>query len=397
MRIAVFHNLTSGGAKRAMFEELKRLSADHSLDVYTTSSANHDFADIRPFVNLHVVFDFEPRPLLQSPFGRLNQLIRLVDLQTMRSVCRQIAKEIDSGGYDVLFMQPCRIEGCSSVARYVRKTPPVYYCHEPLRIVYEKSPWRPYDRGEAVHRRMLNRIDPLPGIYRRALRRGDKKNVRSVRRMLVNSKNIQTAAREIYGVEPFLSYHGVDSDFFHPQERERTNTVLSVGSLTPLKGFDFLIEALATIPSTLRPELVIASNFQNPPEREYLEQLAGQSGVVLKLMGNVSDERLLELYNQAGVVGYAPIREPFGFVSLEAMACATPIVGVAEGGLLETVIPGKTGCLVERDPERFGQAINELLSSPKQAEALGKAGRAYVVENWTWEKAVRELENYLLM
>lgn len=395
MRIAVFHNLPSGGAKRSLYEELKRLCARHTLDVYTTTDADHAFADIRPFANRHIPAKFKPRRLLNSPFGRLNQLIRLADLHSIRTLYQRMAVEIDQGDYDALLVHPCRIEGCPSVVRYLRRTPAVYYCHEPLRILYEQMPWRPYDRGEAAHRRLLNRLDPLPGIYRRELRRGDRLNVRSVRRILVNSGYIQAAARQAYDVDAEISYHGVDAELFRPLSCARENMVFSVGSLTPLKGFDFLIESLATIPEGERPELVIASNFQNPPEREFLEQSARRLGVRLQLLENVSDERLVDLYNRAAAVVYAPVREPFGFVSLEAMACGTPVVGVAEGGLLETILPGRTGILVERDPTRFGASLRGLLASPEAAAAMGAAGRKHVLENWTWDKAADELVRHL--
>lgn len=395
MRIAVFHNLPSGGAKRSLHEEMKRLCARHTLDVFTTTDANHTFADIRPFANRHLTAEFKPRRLLNSPFGRLNQLIRLADLRSIRALYRRMAVEIDRGDYDALLVHPCRIEGCPSVIRYLQRTPAVYYCHEPLRILYEEMPWRPYNRGEAAHRRLLNQLDPLPGIYRRELRRGDRLNVRSARRVLVNSEYIQAAARQAYDVETEICYHGVDADLFHPLGLSRENMVFSVGSLTPLKGFDFLIEALATIPECERPELVIASNFQNPPERDYLEQAARRFGVRLQLLENVSDERLVDLYNRAAAVVYAPVREPFGFVSLEAMACGTPVVGVAEGGLLETILPGQTGILVERDPTRFGARLRELLASPDAAAAMGTAGREHVLKNWTWDKAADELARYL--
>ena len=73
MRIALFHNAPSGGAKRAIYEWTRRLTEHHQIDVYTLNSADHDFCDIRPFVQQYQVFDFAPRKLFNSPWGRLNQ------------------------------------------------------------------------------------------------------------------------------------------------------------------------------------------------------------------------------------------------------------------------------------------------------------------------------------
>ena len=74
-------------------------------------------------------------------------------------------------------------------------------------------------------------------------------------------------------------YHVFGMERFKPVAADRQNFVLSVGSLTPLKGFDFLIRVMARYRGANRPALVIASNFQNGPERAYLEQLASELGV----------------------------------------------------------------------------------------------------------------------
>ena len=153
---------------------------------------------------------------------------------------------------------------------------------------------------------------------------------------------------------------------------------------------------MAEIPADRRPLLVIASNFQNPPEKQFLQQLAAQKEVNLNLLGNVSDERLVELYNEAAITVYAPVREPFGLVALESLACGTPVIAVREGGTQETILPGETGLLTERDPAAFAQAIQVLMADPALAEAYGRNGRENILQNWTWEQAVATLENHLV-
>ena len=107
MRIALFHNLPSGGAKRAVYEWTRRLAASHEVDVYTLSGADHAFCDIRPLVQEHHVLDFTPHRLFESPWGRLNQLQRWRDLGKLTRLGRCIAREIDAGDYDVVFAHPC--------------------------------------------------------------------------------------------------------------------------------------------------------------------------------------------------------------------------------------------------------------------------------------------------
>jgi glycosyltransferase involved in cell wall biosynthesis len=393
MRIASFHNLPSGGAKRTLMEAVSRLSSRHEVDAYAFTSSEHDFADIRPFVAAHHEFPFEPLRLLRSPFGRLNQMLRYLDLQRVDRAARAVAAQIDAAAYDVVFAEPCRVVQGPSVLRYLR-TPSVYYCHEPLRLLYETMPSRPYDDMAVARRRTLNRLDPLPALYRRALRKADRTNTRSAGTVLVNSRFTAEAVSGIYGVETKVSYPGVDVDRFRPSGAVRQRFVLSVGSLTPLKGFDFLIRALAAYGGD-RPRLVIASNVQNPPERLYLERLARELGVEVQLRDNVTDVDLVELYNLARAVVYAPVQEPFGLVPLEAMACGTPVVAVAEGGVRESVIHDQTGVLVERDPVRFAVAVRRVVDDPAFAAQLGAAGRAHALEHWSWDRAVATFEQYL--
>jgi glycosyltransferase involved in cell wall biosynthesis len=109
----------------------------------------------------------------------------------------------------------------------------------------------------------------------------------------------------------------------------------------------------------------------------------------------VSDDELVRLYNQALLVAYTPIMEPFGFVPLEAMACGTPVVGVREGGVRETVMHEQTGLLADRDLPQLAAAIECLLSDAGKREAFGKRGREVALKQWRWDESVRQLNAQL--
>jgi glycosyltransferase involved in cell wall biosynthesis len=396
MRIAIYHNLLSGGAKRALTELARRLSTRHELDVYTLSSGNEEFADLRPLVAQHRVYPFAALPLLDSPFGRLNQAARTVDLVRLGRLNRQIAAGIEQGNYDVAFVHPCQFETSPSLLAHLKGVPTIYFCQEPLRRVHEPQLLRPYDLPESRRRQLLDRADLLIRLYYGSLRRRDRRNTRRAGRVLVNSEFMREAVGKIYQLDAHVSYLGVDNEHFRPRPIERRGFVLSVGSLTPLKGFDFLIDAIGHIPQQQRPPLVIVSNFQNPLERAYLQQLADDLRVDLQLLSGVSDERLVQLYNEAALVAYAALREPFGLVPLEAMACGTPVVAVRDGGVQETVLHEKTGLLVERDAQLFAEAIASLMAGRARAETLGKEGREWVQSRWTWDAAAQRVEAHLL-
>lgn len=140
-----------------------------------------------------------------------------------------------------------------------------------------------------------------------------------------------------------------------------------------------------------RPPLVLVGDRREPGEKEVLRRLAEEKRVQVTLLEGLSDSELVEHYNRASLVVYAPYLEPFGFVPLEAMACGTPVVGVREGGVRESVVHGETGLLVERDVEAFAEATRELLRDEPRRAAFGQAGSRLVRERWTWEESTKRL------
>jgi glycosyltransferase involved in cell wall biosynthesis len=188
----------------------------------------------------------------------------------------------------------------------------------------------------------------------------------------------------VYGRTAELCRLGPASRIRGCPERRRERLVLSVGALAPHKGFEFLIRALATLAASDRPPLAIVSNYQDPEELTYLTELASALGVVVTFRCAVSERELAEWYARAGCFAYAPIREPFGLVVLEAMAAGVPIVAVAEGGPLDSVTPNVTGLLCAREAGEFGATILRVLSDDALAKRLVAHARRAVEHDWTW-------------
>lgn len=388
MRIAIYHDLPSGGAKRTLYESMKRLAQRHRLDVYTLSTADRDFCSLSGFATAEYTYQFSPSKLFQSPFGRINQALRWMDLQQLDRLSRRIAREIDSRKYDVVFAQPCMWTQAPLVLRYLG-TPAVYFCHEPPRHIYEKKESNGW-------REKMDHIDPFIWLYRSTARRFDREAVYAARSVLVNSQFIRNQLDQIYGIDSTVSYQGVDANIFSPQsQKNRAGYVLSVGAIQPHKGFDFLIESISQLDRKIRPSLHLVGNMKNSQDLETLQTLAKAKEVSLHIEVGVDQNTLIRKYNESILVVYAPYNEPFGLVPLEAMACGKAVVGVREGGIKETVVDGKTGILVERDPRKFGLAIQSLLENPSLAALYGKKGRKHVLENWSWERSTAELERHL--
>ena len=89
----------------------------------------------------------------------------------------------------------------------------------------------------------------------------------------------------------------------------------------------------------------------------------------------VSLEVVTQLYSHAAVFACPSVYEPFGLINLEAMACETPVVASAVGGILEVVEDGKTGLLVPpARPDALAEALARVLGDPGAARAMGRAG-----------------------
>ena len=134
--------------------------------------------------------------------------------------------------------------------------------------------------------------------------------------------------------------------------------VLGVGRLVPEKGFDVLIDALASFEADQRPELVVVGVG---PERHALSEQAANAGVALHLPGAVAPTELADWYRRAHIVAVPSRREGFGLVAAEAAAAGRAVVGSAVGGIPVVVESGVSGLLVEPgDVDALSKALKEV-------------------------------------
>jgi len=385
MKIAVFHNLPSGGAKRALYGFVKYLTkAGHSIDVFVPSTADEMSLPLKQFAKNITVL-----PLRKTPIGLMRSAIRYIlplriSLAALEEVQKRLAAAINRGKYDVVFVEQDRYTMSPFILKYLDK-PHVYYCPQPRRssevILIQLSKNVDISVWKKVWRRYVTpRLDQI-----------DKENASFAKVILTNSYFSREAILRAYGMNSFVSYLGVDTEIFRPLNMEREPYALSVGSLTPAKGFDFIIRALSLIKKKLRPRFVIVGNVVWEPWRVHLEKLAVQKGVKLELKTLIDDSQLVRLYNQAVLCVYAPYLEPFGLVPLEAMSCGTPVVAVKEGGVRESVAHNESGLLTERDEQEFAEAITQLLLDENRRESMSQRAVEIIRDFWTLEHAVQRL------
>jgi starch synthase len=156
--------------------------------------------------------------------------------------------------------------------------------------------------------------------------------------------------------------------------------------------------------------VVLCAGAPDTPEiaaemRDAVEQAQRQHGNIVWIQEMVPREDVIQLYSHAAVFCCPSIYEPFGIINLEAMACGTPVVASAVGGIPEVVVDGETGTLVPVelqaeapfvpvDPARFSSdlaaGINRLLGDPELRHAMGSAARTRVQGQFGWDAIARQ-------
>jgi alpha-maltose-1-phosphate synthase len=186
------------------------------------------------------------------------------------------------------------------------------------------------------------------------------------------------------------------------------NYILFVGRITRQKGIIHLLNAVRYINEGVQIVLCAGS----PDTEEIKREISSIIKIIQKERGNivwidemVSREALIELYSNASVFVCPSIYEPFGIVNLEAMACETPVVASAVGGIKEVVVDGETGFLIEykqkengngelEEPEVFhksmAERINLLLENLEMQKVFSKNARKRVENYFSWDKIARE-------
>ncbi len=213
-------------------------------------------------------------------------------------------------------------------------------------------------------------------------------------------------------------YNGIDTALYRPTEGKETLArygidpnrpfVLFVGRITRQKGIIHLVRALPAID----PDAQIVLCAGAPDTQEIAAEMsaavatasAARPGVIW-IRDMLPREDVIPLYSAAAVFCCPSIYEPFGIINLEAMACGTPVVASAVGGIPEVVVDGETGLLVQVeqqdtapyepvDPAAFSRdlaaATNRLLGDPALRDRMGIAGRSRVEAHFAWDTIARQ-------
>jgi starch synthase len=245
--------------------------------------------------------------------------------------------------------------------------------------------------------------------------------------VIAPSQFMKMAVHDLYKV-PFEGIrtipNGIDVNQYRPTFNRELLTsyqidpdkpfILFVGRVTRQKGILYLVNAIKYLSSGIQIVLCAGAPDTEKIGREMEEKIkearTQTQNDIVWMSQWVPRIHLITLYSHASVFVCPSIYEPFGIINLEAMACETPVVASAVGGIPEVVASGENGLLVPfdpidknnwepRDPERFSKdlasTVNSLLRSPEKVRAMGLKARERVEKEFSWKNIAQQtLEFY---
>jgi len=230
------------------------------------------------------------------------------------------------------------------------------------------------------------------------------------------SSAMKEDVQALYDVDPErvrTIYNGIDIDQYRPRFSEDVLRqydvdpdqpfVLFVGRITRQKGILHLVRAIHHLNDDL--QVVLCAGAPDTEEiGQEMEALVDEAKAeagnrIVWIDEMLPREDVITMYSHAEVFVCPSVYEPFGIINLEAMACKTPVVASAVGGIPEIIVEGETGLLVDFeaeagdsqepvDPEAFSRAladgVNALMADPEQRSAMGEAARTRVETVFSW-------------
>ncbi|MEW9805686.1 glycosyltransferase [Mesorhizobium sp. ZMM04-5] len=362
-----------GGAERVVIECLARWQKRHRITLY--SAAIND-----RLLEEHGITDRVSRRLL-TPFFEGEHAL-LLNAVLLPKLWRD---EIGTHEIYHTHLWPTHL---------IDRHPMVWYPHEPLRMLHDLRYEQKYLGGESEGSHIYPKYDydrfaaRLFEPYLGAIAAADGTVV--PQRVVANSRYCADYLEKVYGRKvDDIVYPGAEPTT--PLELPRDpNLFVTVSQLWDHKRIRLLIEALALTNET---QLIVIGSG---PERDWLVELTERLGVSDRVffLSGLKNTELELIFARASAFLFAPIREPFGIVVLEAFAAGLPLIAVNEGGYSELCTP-ENAFLVPPFPSAFAKKMSLFQSDPELRDRMGEAGRRTAVL-YTWDRTARELEAVLL-
>jgi glycogen synthase len=231
------------------------------------------------------------------------------------------------------------------------------------------------------------------------------------------SGSMKADVQSLYDVEPGrveVIHNGIDVEQYRPRPDASVLRaygvdpeqpyVLFVGRITRQKGILHLVEAI----HHFDPDIQVVLCAGAPDTEAIGEEMearveaarAQTDNPIVWLAEMLPRDDVITMYTHADVFVCPSVYEPFGIINLEAMACETPVVASAVGGIPEIVVPEETGLLVDVNPtegesvepadpdgfaRRLAEGVNALMADPDRRAAMGTAARRRVEAQFSWQ------------
>jgi glycosyltransferase involved in cell wall biosynthesis len=368
LKICVIHNLNRGGARRRLSEQLSRFDGDvHELCPSTAFPITEDA--VVQAVGLRAAR--VPR-LYRAP-------LRYIDAAAALRCWGAIADQLARIAPDVVYANPCQFFQAPAALLH-DVGPSLYFCDEPRRV--------DHDPLARTSRRQATRLVYAP-LYR-AERTVDQRATSRASAVATNSHFSALQIHGAYGRDAAVVPMGVMAACVGIRSAEPRH-LLSVGTLIPTKRHDLVIRSAAC--SVGNWPVVVVAPRSEASEEARLRGIAADVGVDLDLRIGISDRALAETYAAAHATLYLAEREPLGLASLEAQAAGCPVIVANDGGLPETIVPGVSGWIAEREPHLIAELIDQLNDRDVRRE-MSTAARDHSAA-WDWQRSATVIEEML--
>lgn len=369
MRLAVYHPWihTKGGGEKVLLELLE--NSEHEITIFTNRYVPEDtFEEFK---------DYDVRTIGNIPV--MGEIFRGVSFALTAFLTK-----LPLNDYDAFVVST---GGVAEAITFRNNSKPVLgYCHTPLRVAHDESIQQHKMKESGLLKRLIYKtaIPIYRFIEKHAWRNFDHVmfNSETTKQRAMNGKLIDESKTSV--IHPGAKIDGNKSEsfgkyFFYPSR------------FAYYKRQELALEAYRKFrennPDT-EFELIVAGGV-NSEKQGYFEEIKKKAEQIegARVESNVSGERWNELYSNCHSVLFCAMNEDWGIIPIEAGSYEKPIISVNEGGPKESVINGKTGFLVNADPESFAEKMEELAADEKKAREMGQKGKENS-KKYTWEKFV---------
>jgi len=187
-------------------------------------------------------------------------------------------------------------------------------------------------------------------------------------------------------------HNGVNNEFFYPKQngpRPENSLIVTNSADMPLKGLNFLLEAVAEIRKKQPIKLTVIGQ---PKKNGIIENLVVKLGLsdIVHFTGRIANEEFADYYAKSTIAVVPSLYEGFGIPAAEAMACGVPLISTSGGALPEVV--GDAGMIVPpADAKALVNAVTYLLNSSEERKKYAQKGLARVNSVFNWKKAAQEV------